>query len=90
MDGAAHQVARRIINHAVAGHGGFPGKGSGDDLQSVMAAALAGSGMAGMAVRVVLDGERFGSEHGQALAQQFDGFGAHAGKAFLNGLTLTF
>jgi hypothetical protein len=27
---------------------------------------------------------------GQALAQQLDGFAAHAGRAFLKGLTVTF
>ena len=90
MNPAAHQVARRIINHAMAGHGIFPGKGGGNDFQLEMAAALTGAGMAGMTLRVVMNGDRFGMEDGQALAQQFDGFGAHAGRAFLNGLMLTF
>ena len=28
-------------------------------------------------------------QHGEALAQQFDGVGTHAGNAFLNGLITT-
>ncbi len=49
MNWAAHQVTRRIINHAMAGYGVFSGKDAGNDFQLVMAAALARPGMAGMA-----------------------------------------
>ncbi len=52
--------------------------------------AIASPGMAGVAVRVIDNGDRFRLQHGQALAQQGDGFSAHAGKAFLNGLMVTF
>jgi hypothetical protein len=43
-----------------------------------------------MEMRVVANGQRHRLQGGQALAQQFDGFAAHAGNAFLKGLTVTF
>jgi predicted PhzF superfamily epimerase YddE/YHI9 len=53
-------------------------------------AAFARAGMAGVAMGVVVDADRLAVAGGQPLAQQFDGFGAHAGSTFLNGLTVTF
>lgn len=90
MDRATHQVTGSIINHAMAGDCVFAHKGRGDDVDMVMATAAAGAGMSGMQMRVVADGKRGRLQDRQALAQQFDGVGAHAGKAFLNGLTVTF
>lgn len=84
-----HQIAGGIEDHPVAGDGAFPGKYGGDDVEMVVAAAP-GAGMAGVPVRIVTDGQRFGLQDGQPLAQQGDGVGAHAGSAFLNGLTVTF
>ena len=56
-----------------------------------LAAAAARTDMSGMQVGVVADGQRRGLQGGcQALLQQVDGFAAHAGRAFLKGLTVTF
>ncbi len=90
MDWAAHQITGSIINQAMAGDGVFAGKNHGDDVDMVMAAAITGAGMAGMQVRVVADGQGCRLQHAQALAEQFDRRAAHAGSAFLNGLTVTF
>lgn len=84
---AAHQVADRVINQAVAGDRGLAGKHRGDDVQNEVA-AIPGTGMAGVTVRLVFDGNRFRLQYGEALAQQFKR--THAGSAFLNGLTTTF
>jgi hypothetical protein len=42
-----------------------------------------------MAVRFVLDDDGYWLQRSHPLAQQFGGFGAHAGRTFLNGLTVT-
>lgn len=89
MNPAAHEVARRVVDQAMPGDGVFAGKDGGDDVELEVPAIL-GSGMAGVAMRLVLDGDGLWLQHGQALAQQLDGCVAQAGKAFLNGLTPTF
>jgi len=86
---SAHQFTDSVINQTVAGDGILAGKGRGDDAQVVVAAFL-GAGVAGMAMRLVGDGQGLRLQRRQALAQQFDGVAAHAGRTFLNGLTLTF
>ncbi len=91
MHRAAHQFTGRIINHAVAGDGVFAGKGCGDDIDVIVATAATRTDMSGMQVGVVADGQRRRLQGGsQALLQQVDGFAAHAGRAFLKGLTVTF
>src|SRR6185369_1000205 len=89
MYAAAHQVTRRVVDQAMPGDGVLAGKGGGDDVELVVPAIL-GPGMAGVAMRFVLDGDGLRLQDSQALAQQVDGCVAQAGKAFLNGLTLTF
>ena len=89
MDASAHQVADRSMDDAMTLDGILPGEGGGDYGDFVMT-AFPGAGMAGVQVRFILDGERLRSQHGQAFAQQRHGFGAHAGSAFLKGLTVTF
>jgi hypothetical protein len=42
-----------------------------------------------VAMRLILDGDGKRLQHSQPLAQQFDGVTAHAGRTFLNGLTVT-
>lgn len=83
---SAHQVADGVINQAVAGDRVLAGKGGGDDVQHEVAAVFR-TGMAGVTMRLVFDNERIRSQYGEALAQQFRR--AHAGRAFLNGLTTT-
>jgi len=89
MDFSPHQIPRCIIDQAVPGNGVLARKGAGYDGQTIMTAIFC-TGVTGMQVRIVFDGNRIGVQNGQALAQQFDGGVAHAGRTFLNGLTLTF
>lgn len=63
-------------------------EGSGDYGDFVMA-AVPGAGMARVAMRFVFDGEGQRFQHSEPIAQQFDGVAAHAGRTFLNGLTVT-
>lgn len=89
MNFATHQVAHRIIDDAMPANRIFPGEGGSDYMNFVMA-AVAGAGMAGVPMGLVLDGQGDRIEYGQALAEQFDGVGTHAGSTFLNGLMVTF
>ncbi len=89
MDAAAHQIADRVVDHAVTPDRIVAGEGGGDYGDFVMAAFFC-AGVAGMQMRFVLDGERLRCQCSQAFAQQDRGFGAHAGRTFLNGLTVTF
>lgn len=88
MDTVPHEVTRGLEYQAVAGDAGLAGKSGRDDFDPVVA-ALAGAGVAGMTVRVVLNGECKGGEYGKPFAQVVDHVGAHAGSTFLNGLTVT-
>ena len=88
MNPAAHQVARSFVNQAMAGQGIFAGKCMGNDVDLIVP-TVAGTGMASMQMRLVINREVLGLQGRQALAQQIDGIGAHAGRTFLNGLTLT-
>lgn len=90
MHWSAHQFAGCIINQAMAGNGVFAGKDVGDDVDMIVPAATPGAGMAGVQVRVVADGELSRIQCGKPLLQGVDGILAHAGKAFLNGLIVTF
>lgn len=89
MDAAAHQIADRFVDHAVTPDSIVAGEGGGDYGDFVMAAFLC-AGVTGMSVRFVLYRERLRCQRCQAFAQQGCGFGAHAGRTFLNGLTVTF
>ena len=88
MDAAPHQIARGRINHAVAGDRIFAIKGLGNNQQIVVAAFLC-AGMSGVAMRFVFNDQCQGLQTGQSFAQQFNGFGTHAGSTFLKGLTVT-
>ena len=88
MNMTAHQITHRLIDDPVTLGGIVTGKHRRDYGDFVMA-AIPRPGMAGMQVRFILDFQLLGVERHQALAQQCRGFAAHAGKAFLNGLTVT-
>ena len=89
MNAAAHQVPGGGVNAPVTLDRILAGEGGGDYGDFVMATIL-GTGMAGVALRLIVDGEGKRFEDSQPLAQQFDGLTAHAGRTFLNGLTVTF
>ena len=88
MNSTAHQVTGRGVNALVALDRSLAGEGGGDYGDFVMA-TVSGTGMAGMAMRFILDGDGERFQHSQPLTQQFDGVTAHAGKTFLKGLTVT-
>ena len=88
MNSTAHQVTGRGINGPVALDGILADEGGGDYGDFVMATVL-GTGMAGVALRFIVDGDGKRFEDSQPLAQQFDGVTAHAGRTFLKGLTVT-
>ena len=89
MNASAHQVTDRFMDEAMALDRIVAGEGGGAYGDFVMA-AVPGTGVPGMAVRFVLDVKRLRCQRRQAFAQQGCGFGAHAGRTFLNGLTVTF
>lgn len=91
MNGAAHQITGGIVDHPVAGDRVVAGKGRGDDVQPIVAATAAGTGVAGVQVRFVLDFQRLRLQRVQALALTGNGVRAHqAGSTFLKGLTVIF
>jgi hypothetical protein len=89
MDATAHQITYRLVDEAVTPDGIVTGESRRDYGDFVMA-ALARAGMAGVAMRFILDLELLRIKRRQALAQQVDGFATHAGSTFLKGLTVTF
>jgi len=88
VNSTAHQVTGCGINGPVALEHILADEGGGDYGDFVMA-TVPGAGMAGVAMRFILDGDGERFQHGQSLAQQFDGVTAHAGRTFLKGLTVT-
>ena len=88
MNSTAHQVTGSSVNGPMTLDRILADEGGGDYGNFVMATIL-GTGMAGVAMRFILDsdGQRF--QYSQPPAQQFDGVTAHAGRTFLNGLTVT-
>lgn len=85
-----HQVTSGIVHQTMTNECIFAGKSRRHDVYAEMSAPT-GAGMAGVAVRFVGDGQRLRCQCCQAFVQQGDGgFVAHAGSAFLNGLTVTF
>jgi len=56
MNSAAHQIASRIIDQAMPGDGIFASKGGCHNIKFVMP-AVPGTGVAGMAMRFVFDGD---------------------------------
>ena len=89
MDAAPHQITGRIIDQAMAGDGILATENLSNDFQFVVA-AFARAGVTGMAMRLVFNDYFECLQAGQSLAQLFGDFSAHAGKTFLNGLTVTF
>lgn len=97
MDFTTHQFAQGVVDEPVAGQRRLAGELCRDNKQAVMTAAAPRTGMTGMQRGVVNQFEAQGSESGQPFAH--NGFEiasrvlrrnvAHAGKAFLKGLTLT-
>lgn len=64
-----HQVAERLVDQAMARHGGLAGEGARDDAQPpVRAAALGVAGVAAVALALVLELERLGLERLEARA----------------------
>ena len=88
MNSTAHEITGRGVNGPMALDRILADEGGGDYGYFVMATVL-GAGMAGVAMRLILDGDGKRLQHSQPLAQQFDGVTAHAGRTFLNGLTVT-
>ena len=88
MNSTAHQITGRGVNGPMALDRILANEGGGDYGDFVMA-TVPGAGMAGMAMRFILDGDGKRLQHSQPLAQQFDGVTAHAGRTFLKGLTVT-
>ena len=69
MDGILHQLAERLVNHAVARDGGLPGEARRDYRQApVRAAAGARAGVAGVLRALVHQVERQRLEGGETLA----------------------
>lgn len=92
MDFTTHQLVKGGIDQSMAGDGRFSGEFGRNNEQTVMTAATSGASVTGMFGRVVDYFQSRGVESGQAFAHQ--GFDrrcglVHAGKTFLNGLTLT-
>ena len=88
MNPAPHQITDRSVNGPMALDRILADEGSGDYGDFVMT-AVPGAGMAGVTMRFVLDGEGQRFQDSQPVAQQLDGVAAHAGRTFLNGLTVT-
>lgn len=89
MNAAAHQITRRFIDQTVTGDSVLAGEYGSDNIEFVVAAIL-GTRMTRMPVRFVLDGDGDWLQGRQPFPQSFDRAGAHAGRTFLNGLTVTF
>ena len=85
MNFLTHHVAQRIVNQAVAGDSVLANKGGRHDIQLIVTAAGAGTGMAGVQVAVVDQFDPLWRKHTQAVANFVDD--AH-GRTFLNGLTV--
>ena len=88
MNPAPHQITDRGVNGPMALDRILADEGGGDYGDFVMT-AVPGAGVAGVAMRFVLDGDGQRFQDSQPLAQQFDGVTAHAGRTFRNGLTVT-
>lgn len=90
MDPALHEIANRFMNQAVAGDGVLAGEGSRSDGQAEVAAFL-GPGMAGMAMRFILDIEARRLQGRQALSQQIQSSSVidQVGNTLRKGLTST-
>lgn len=89
MNTTAHQVTCRIVNQPMPGNRIFPAKSTGNNRYLVVS-AIFGTGVSGVAMRFIFDLDRQRLQAGKPLPQVYDGFAVHAGRAFLNGLTVTF
>jgi hypothetical protein len=72
MYGTPHHVAKRIVNHPVAGHRPLAGKLPGNDRQPEVAATASGACMTGMQRTVVLYVDRERRKHLQAPSDFVD------------------
>ncbi len=90
MDAALHEIANRLMNQAMTSDGILSGKGGRGDGQAKVTAFLC-PGVAGVAMRFVLDFKLRGSECRETLAQQFQGGGMidQLGSTLRKGLTST-
>lgn len=89
MDSALHQLPGGGIDLPMAGDGAQAGKCFRNDMYLKMPAIISAS-VTGVEVRIVFDTERQRIQRSQFLAEQLNGFGVHAGRAFLKGLMTTF
>lgn len=100
MNPLTHEVAKRIVDHAMTGQTTLAGKGWRNNQQTIVSTAAFGTLMTGVARRIVDQLDAIRRQHGEALMDQclavaldvVDGGErrfAHAGKTFLNGLTVT-
>ena len=98
MDFTPHQLVKCVIDKPMTSQSRFAGEFGGNNKQTIVPATTFGACVTGVFGRVVDQFELQGVEPGQPLAQ--DGFNPgwrgllsgrlfHAGKTFLNGLTLT-
>ena len=88
MNPTAHQITGGGVDQAMPGDCILTAKGSRYYMKFVMA-AFPGTGVAGMQVRFIFNSNALCRDDGEALAQQLNSFLAHAGSAFLKGLTVT-
>ena len=97
MNTAAHQIAECFVNHAVADQAFLAGKIRRDDQQPIVTAATLGALMTSVPRRIVDQFQANRRQDGESLADDRLAVGgktgalriAHAGRAFLNGLTVT-
>ncbi len=97
MDFTTHQFAKGVVDKSVADQGRFSGKFCRDDEQAVVTAAASGPIMPGVFRRIVNQFKAKRIEFREPFAQNrfeiAESFArlrlVHAGKAFLNGLTVT-
>ena len=88
MYSTTHQFAQSVVDEPVTLQCRFAGEMFRNDQQFVMPAAAARAGVSGMLRRIVDDFQAERGEEGEPFLQQCLDV-AHAGKAFLNGLTVT-
>lgn len=89
MNGTLHQIAGSIVDQTVSCECIFTGKYGSPDNDSVMA-SVACPRMTGVQTGFVNDLQALRMQAGQSILQYCSDSGTHpAGKAFLNGLTVT-
>mgnify|MGYP000918823433 CR=1 FL=1 len=97
MNPCLQQVAKRGMDQAVTSQPSLAGEDGRDDQQTIVPAAAFGTGMARVPSRVVDHLQADRRQRCESLLNDRDNAGrstsgghvGHAGKAFLNGLTVT-